>query len=317
MMVDSEPILKPAVTTTEQGILKTLIYFDIFNYPLTVEELLKFHPSPIANEIEFRDVLQEMATRGWLYRHNQFFSLQESAASVERRVKGNKLAEEKLPIAKKYCRIIASFPFVRAILLSGSISKNYMDANSDVDYFIVTEPGRLWLTRALLAAFKRVFLLNSRKFFCINYFVDARSLEIEEKNIYTAFEIATLIPVYGKEVCEKFMGRNAWMKNHFPNLAGQTFEIAAESGSAFKSVFEKMFSGKTGEWLDNFFMKLARSRWKKKYGTIMSEADFEIAFKSRKNVSKSHPQFFQKRILEFFDKKVRAFETQHQLKIPA
>jgi predicted nucleotidyltransferase len=236
---------------------------------------------------------------------------------VDRRIKGNKLAEDKLPVAKKYSRVISAFPFVRAIMLSGSISKNYMDPNSDIDYFIVTEPGRLWLTRALLALFKRVFLLNSRKFFCINYFVDLRSLEIEEKNIYTAYETATLIPVYGKEVCDKFMAHNVWMKNHFPNLNGCPFEFIKESPSILRRMFEKIFSGGFGEWLDNFFMKLAITRWKKKYGNVMRASDFEIAFKSKKNISKSHPQFFQKRILEFLEKKIQFFEDKHRLKFGA
>ena len=78
-------------------------------------------------------------------------------------------------------KFISKFPYVRAILLSGSISKGYMDKDSDVDYFIITQPNRLWVTRLLLMLFKKIFLFNSRKVFCINYFVDSEKLEIEEK----------------------------------------------------------------------------------------------------------------------------------------
>ena len=103
--------------------------------------------------------------------------------------------------ALRNARLIFHFPFTRAIMISGSLSKNYADEASDVDYFIIVKPGRLWIARTLLIIYKRIFLMNSKKYFCVNYFIDEDHLEIEEKNLFTAVELTTLIPIHGFTLC--------------------------------------------------------------------------------------------------------------------
>ena len=46
-----------------------------------------------------------------------------------------------------------------------------------------------------------------------NYFVDSQHLEIEEKNIFTATELATLIPACNKEIYNTLIDTNSWMKS--------------------------------------------------------------------------------------------------------
>ena len=86
-----------------------------------------------------------------------------------------------------------------------------MDEHSDLDFFIITKPNRLWIARMLLALYQKIVLLNSHKYFCVNYFVDEHHLAIEEKNLYTATELSTLIPLYGKEYYPQLMMANHWI----------------------------------------------------------------------------------------------------------
>ena len=72
-----------------------------------------------------------------------------------------------------------------------------------------------------------------------------------------------------------------------------------------------------GEKLDMFLMKLAIQRWKKKFGKSFEPTDFELAFKSKRNVSKNHPRFFQKQILNHFHEKIEAFEVSNNIKLSA
>jgi hypothetical protein len=51
--------------------------------------------------------------------------------------------------------------------------------------------------------------------------------------------------------------------------------------------------------------------WKRKYAHVANSPDFEIAFRSKEGVSKSHPRFFQKRALEQFEQKIKVFEAVH------
>ncbi|MBK8679672.1 MAG: hypothetical protein IPN25_13810 [Sphingobacteriales bacterium] len=48
-----------------------------------------------------------------------------------------------LPLAFRISKFIGSFPFVRGVLLSGSLSKNRLAADGDIDYFIIAQPNAL------------------------------------------------------------------------------------------------------------------------------------------------------------------------------
>jgi hypothetical protein len=99
----------------------------------------------------------------------------------------------------------------------GLMAKGYMDEKSDLDFFVVTAPGRLWIARTILVMYKRLFLFNSHKYFCVNYFVDEVHLEIEEKNLFTSTELATVIPLSGATLYGNLMQANPWLRLFFPN----------------------------------------------------------------------------------------------------
>ena len=97
--------------------------------------------------------------------------------------KANAPAKAKAPVkakvlvkAKAKARFISKFPFVAAVGVSGSLSKGYYDSDSDIDFFIITQHNRLWICRTLLMVYKKIFLLNSRKYFCPNYFISSEQL---------------------------------------------------------------------------------------------------------------------------------------------
>jgi hypothetical protein len=66
--------------------------------------------------------------------------------------------------------------------------------------FITTAKNRLWIARTLMHGLKKLtFLFNKQHYFCMNYYVDeVQQLQIREKNIYTAIEVATLMPSTGR-----------------------------------------------------------------------------------------------------------------------
>ena len=119
---------------------------------------------------------------------------------------------------KQYSKLICSFPFVENVCISGSLSKGILTADGDIDYFIICQPNRLWLCRTLLILYKKIFLLNSKKYFCVNYFIDTDTFVIPDKNIYTATEIATLIPINNISLFNRFVNENLWVYKQFPNI---------------------------------------------------------------------------------------------------
>ena len=298
-------------------LLRTLLYFEIFHFPLTAKELKRFCGTiTTLDEVEYE--LRELIKAGYVKQKLGFYATagQDIDSIVERRQIGNEKAEKMLKSARRYSKLISYFPFVRGIYLSGSLSKGYADDKSDVDYFIITKPGRLWICRMLLVIFKRVFLFNSHKYFCVNYFIDEAGLEIHEKNIFTATELATLIPTCNTALYRKLMQANSWVKDFFPNtlLESVSGETIPANNSWLKLIGEKLFIGKFGDMLDDYCYKITLAKWKKKFKSFTAE-ELELNLRSKKNVSKHHPQGFQLKVVKAFTEKVKDFEQTFQIKL--
>ncbi len=297
----------PPLSDLSESIIRTLAYFDLFDHPITVAEIFFNLPTNHVTSVEIEMELPILEKRSLIFRLGNFYSLQDNPAIENRRVIGNIQAKKYMDIAAKKTNFIAQFPFVRSVMISGSLSKGYADDQSDIDFFIITKPGRLWIARTLLVLYKRIFLFNSHKYFCVNYFVDTEHLQIEEENIFTATELATLIPLYGKGHHHNLLRQNKWLLQFFPNFVTIPSADASPSDGMLK---------RTGEWilnlcfpavLDRFFMRLTLRRWKKMYGNVFPAADFGIAFKTDRHVSKNHPKNYQRQIVARYKERVQAF----------
>ncbi len=309
--------IRKTTATVQQELLRSLLYFGIFSYPLTPKELKRFCRTLTTLE-EVEHELNSLEKGGYVKQNTGLYSTadQDINLIVSRRLKGNLEAEKMLKIAQRYSKLISYFPFVRGVYLSGSLSKGYADETSDVDYFIITEPGRLWLCRMFLVLFKRVFLLNSHKYFCVNYFIDTTNLEIEDKNIFTATELATLITTSNTSLYRKLMQANPWVKDFFPNTLMESVsgEINPANNSIVKRSFEKLFPGKIGDTLDDFCFKITIKQWRKKFKNL-SDSEFELNLRSKKDVSKHHPRGFQLKVLSALDEKVKDFEQKFNVRL--
>ena len=296
-------------------ILKPLLYFSIFNHPLKEEEVYQYSPHR-----ELRVVHEELKTalsKGIIEKTEDFYHTHLSSDCIEKRKKGNQNAAIALIKAKKRAQFISRyFPFVEGIAISGSLSKGYFDKNSDVDYFIITKPNHLWTCRTFLILFKKIFLLNSRKYFCMNYFITSEYLEIEEKNIFTATEIATLIPLYGDTIFKDFFETNQWYKDFIPNKKTNIETVLPLNKNSFTRFSEKTFTSSLGKIVEKTAFKTTLFFWKKKFKHKMQPEDFELAFKSSKKVSKHHPSNFQKSVIDTLNKKYDFIKENFQIDIP-
>lgn len=295
-------------TVLNEQVIKTLLYFDIFNYPLKASEVLKFLRCENTSAQVTRS-LNELAQKKYVFRFGDLYSLHPGENNITRRLRGNAAAEKWLKVAKKKAAFIGKFPYVRAVMASGSLSKGYMDEKSDLDFFIVTAPGRLWIARTLLVMYKRLFLGNSHKQFCVNYFIDEEHLEIEEKNLFTATELVTLLPLYNDDAYQDVITSNSWVKTFFPNFRYPlTDQPHRGEPSIAKNVVELVMTP-ASLLLDKIFMWISLQRWNRIYRKQYSKEDFEIAFKTRRHVSKNHPSHYQKKILGLYQCKLTEFKN--------
>ncbi|MDB5149025.1 MAG: hypothetical protein JWQ57_3045 [Mucilaginibacter sp.] len=294
-----------SLSEVKENILETLAYFDLFNYPLTRGEVYIFLKNKYHYE-DFDGALNCLLNEGKIYLFDRFYTLKNDHYLVVRRNDGNKKAGELIKIAGKIGNILVRFPYVRGIAISGSLSKNFADENSDIDLFIITAKNRLWIARTLMHCFKKLtFLVNKEHLFCMNYYIDEQQLEIVEKSIYTAIEIGTLIPLQGDITFEKFYAANAWTSSFLPNKNMRISSAKPIKNTYLKKLGEWLLNNTAGDAIDSLLMKITAGRWLKK--TNMNKVNSHgviMGMDTNKHFAKPDPKNFQYKLLERYKERV-------------
>lgn len=294
-------------------LLRILLYFDVFSYPLTRREIICYSGLERNKWLHALKVLDSLVSEGVINYCCGSYYIGKDRSKVLRRSEGNRRAAERMKSARKYSRIISYFPFVRGIFISGSLSKGYASEKDDIDYFIVTRPGRLWLVRTMLTVFKKIFLFNSYRNFCINYFVDEDHLFIKEHNRFTATEIVFLIPVFNRRLYNEFLDRNSWVRSYYPNFR-QKYHFCHEKDPALKRWIEGILGNSLGDILESYFFRLSRNYIKKKF-SYMDRELFSSSFTMLRHELRYLPGRQQFNILTRYNEKVKKFEKEGRLAI--
>lgn len=299
----------------KKSILKTLLYYDIFAHPLRPEEIYAFLPRNSISLDVVKQYLRELTcTEGTPFGEKDgYYYIKPSIENISSRLKKEEYSKKMWKRAQLVTHLIKRFPFVRAVMITGSLSKNSSDGSSDLDFMVITKSGRLWISRTLLMLFKKLFLFNSYKYFCINYFVTEDSLEIEDKNIFSATEVATVKFMYNSGLLARFLEANNWIRSYFPNYVLCDPMLHApgcrinDSTSIIQRMLELPFAGWIGNRLNTMLMQNTIKHWNRRYAHV-PEAERNHMFRSTPGVSKTHPGNMQKRILGMYDQKLAEFD---------
>jgi len=291
--------------SVKRQILATLSYFDLFDYPLTQTEIVQFSKKTY-NQEEFTAALHNLIMENWVYKFDEFYMLRDDYSLVPRRREGNLRAKVLLKTAEKIAAFLSSFPFVKGVAVSGSLSKNFADEHSDIDFFIITEKNKLWLARTFMHVFKKIaFVFNKEDMFCMNYYVDENMLQIKEKNIYTATEISTLLPLRGISVFQEFFRENSWSRNFLPNHSLRVSYVEQSKNPILKKLVEFICRNEVGNLLDYCFMKISLYRWNKKTKAgKLNKKGTVMALDASRHHAKPNPVVFQQKFMDAYEKKI-------------
>ena len=289
----------------KHDILTTLSYFDIFDYPITQTEIFQFLKTSCSHD-DLSAGLHQLTMENWIYKFDEFYTLQENYSLVVRRRQGNKKARKMLQTANRIASFLSAFPFVRGVAVSGSLSKNFADDNSDIDFFIITAKNKLWLARTMMHFFKKItFLIKKEHLFCMNYYVDEAMLQIKEKNIYTSTEIATLLPLRGINTFKNFYAANKWSRSFLPNHTMKVSYIEDVKSSILKKIAELIFNNPLGNLLDYLLMKLTAYRWhKKSKNRKLNKRGILMGMDISRHYAKPDPENFQKKLIQIYENKL-------------
>jgi hypothetical protein len=278
----------------------------MFRFPLTVAELYQLSDWAWRNLTELEAILDELSTRGLVTRSGAHYLIGDPDQVEVRRAREDH-ATRIMPRAIGRARLIASFPWVRSVSISGTLSKGVFEPGDDVDYFVITSPGRLWMCRLALMGFKKSVLLNSRRLFCVNYLVSSDHLVVPDHNLFTAMEIAWLRPVVDDGLYEAFVAANRWIGDLLPNWSPRATAELVPGESRPAAVIEKCLAGTLGARGDDFAHRLFSWRNRRRYREL-KPSRYDQAMRATKHASKHHPRDFQSRVLERHASLLREFE---------
>ena len=303
--LQAQPPPPPVTLPVKKSILKVLAYFDMFSYPLSEGEIRLFLDRTIpADHLEY--LLEEMVMDRSIFRFENLYIVRNEASLIARRRNGNSKAIPLIQKARKISGFLYWFPFVRGIGISGSLSKNYADENTDIDFFIITQANRLWIARTCMHLFKKLtFLVGRQHWFCMNYYVDEYAMQVHEQNIFTATEVVTLVPVHGNGVLTNFFNANNWVKEYFPNHPAKTGNTVKPKEAFIKRSIEYCLNNSFGEKLDNYLMRITTRRWKaKEQEQRLNMRGERMGLSTGKHFAKPNPDFFQQKVLSQFQRRL-------------
>ncbi len=209
-----------------QSIIKTVLYSDIFDYPLTSEQVWKFLLSQ--KKIKRRDFKKVLDTiKMPIIEKNGWYFLRGREKILQKRTERKKESDRKLEIAKAVSKVLSAVPSVLLIAISGGVSVDNADKNDDIDFFIVTKANSLWQSRLMLILLLKIMGKHrSRKGrkvadkICLNMLMDEKNLSFskDRQDLYTAHEILQLRPIFSRDkTYEKLISKNLWVKKYMPN----------------------------------------------------------------------------------------------------
>ena len=140
------------IQKNEESILRTLLYSDIFDYPLTEKEVWKYLISgQKIKPFEFNKTIKKI--NSVVYRKGNYLYIENRRFTFDKRQKKQKESEEKLRFAKKIIQKLSIIPSVMFIGISGSLSMMNAEKNHDIDLFVIAKHQTIWATRLFLILF--------------------------------------------------------------------------------------------------------------------------------------------------------------------
>ncbi len=351
----------------QKAIVRTVAYFDMFDYPMTDFEVWKFFYINVethcnASLREVKNILNSMSLRGARFLANRsgqaaqsrqgvlteiasprdgarndsavletkngFYFLKGRQNIIRIRLDRYNLTDRKMKRALKIAKIYGLFPWIKLIAVSNIIGAHNLKDESDIDFFIIAEKGRIWLTRFFCAGIAKILGLrpsegNSRDKICLNFYASEEAMGLEKFtldfkgvghpigcptpigcDIYFIYWLANLIPIHEKgDMYKKFIQANGWLKSYLPNwqpvVASCRRTVKYRENKVYKAIVNLIF-GWLEKILKNIQLKLIPKEIKE-----LANKDSRVVIDD--NILKLHVNDRREEYRKIWEDKVKAF----------
>ncbi|RME28136.1 MAG: hypothetical protein D6798_03085 [Deltaproteobacteria bacterium] len=289
--------------------LRMVLYFDVFHHPLRRVELAGLVGGTDPDAARKVDgALATLAARGLVQVREEWCFRPGRGDGIARRRQRARNAERLWPLAAMASSFLARLPFVRGVLITGGLSKGSAARQDDVDFLLLVQPGRVWTLKSMLQAMRRSWPRPVRELFCTNYLLATDRPQVDDRNVFTAVELATAVPMYGPEECHRLLVENAWAERFVPGLAWSRARAAAALPLPTRRVarvLEGPLAGRGGQRLERAAVGAWDRYWNRKYRWL-DDATRAQRFKRRDDVATNHLHDFQGYVLRELGWRLRA-----------
>lgn len=269
------------------SIKRTLAFFDLFDYPLTKEELYRYSWQSNPNHLNI--FLENLERLNWPNKFGLYFLPGREEIIEKRRARIPDL-EKKLKIANRGAKIIRFVPFVRAIFLCNNTAFGTSTENSDIDVLIVVKSKRIWIARLLTTVLLSFFNLrrtkrNIKNKICLSFYLsdthlNLQKIAIKDPDIYLVYWIAQLWPLYDpNNLYHSIFSANQWIKSYLQNYSVEDFEPKIKDGKisrAIKRMFEISWKGAYGDLVENQAREAQKTKMKMNLYSRQNDADTAV-----------------------------------------
>lgn len=281
-----------------KNIIHTIIYSDIFNFPLTLSEIHKFYHGEYS--LSKNNLKEELKNIPEINHEDGYYYLTGREHIVLERKFSEKESAPKIKKAKRIARLLACIPTIRYIALSGSLTLKNAKHDDDIDLFIITSRNTVWVTR--FAVLLTLIVIGQKRKrgvtkapdkICPNMIVaeDAVCLPKAARSLYTARELVQLRTLVAKDITrEELVSRNSWVKNFLPNTSIRP-EIYVQNSLSRNEKFINT--------LDDALFYLQR-----KYMRHVTNETI------KKNIAKFHPRKTGEYIMQLYLARIKLFDEE-------
>lgn len=219
-------------TDMEKVIVRTIAFFDLFDFPITSWEIwnLGIWENKNIKLTEIIESLEKLISQRSIEKEECYYFLKGRKQSVDIRKNRYNYYQRKIKRLKIVTKIFFLLPWIKFIALGNNIGPNNLKDGSDIDVFVISSEKRIWLSRLYCAGLMKLAGMrpkqgDERDKICLNFYLDETKMDLNkfalnknEFDIYLMYWLAFLRPIEDRDrIYEKLIYSNDWLVNYLSN----------------------------------------------------------------------------------------------------
>ncbi len=285
----------PTPEQLHAAILRTIAYFDVFDFPLKFDEIWRWlyregGATWTAEAGQVRQAVDHLVTIGKLQSTEDWLTLPGRGELVNirrQRIADNEKKWKKIAGAARFLEVV---PYVKMVAVVNTLAINNARPESDIDVLVVTEPGRIWIARLMVTGL--IDMLGIRRHgthitnrVCLSFYVTSDAMDLSRfangaDDHHFAFWTTQAVPVLDLDTYKKFVEANRAWTSRLPNAWSWIWDNRLISKNrllrGIKNFYGRLFGTAAGQYLEAWARDFQMQRMEKNVDSKAKEGTTDV-----------------------------------------